>query len=83
MVRGPHEGIRRLSGNEKDILRGRFDSDQRAIFCFQKITVAQHRSAWQEESRFGSVDESRSKPALPPKSEWQHKLQETTQFSFG
>jgi hypothetical protein len=83
MVCGSHEGVRRLSGNEKDILRSRFHFDQCAAFCFQKVAVAQHRSARQEEGSFSSVGESRSKPALPPKIVWQHQLGETVQFSFG
>jgi hypothetical protein len=52
MVCGSHEGVRRLSGNEKDILRSRFHFDQCAAFCFQKVAVAQHRSARQEEGCF-------------------------------
>ena len=82
MVCGPHQGIRRLSGNAKDIFQSRFDSDQCAVFCFQQIAVAKYRPARQEQRRFSSVCERRSKPALPPKIERQHKLWERTTFSF-
>jgi hypothetical protein len=75
--------MRRLGSHEKDILTGRLDSNQCAVFCLQKISVAQQRSSGQEEGRFSSVGESGSKPALPSEIEWQHNLWETTQFSFG
>src|ERR1700730_10236194 len=55
MVRGPHQGMRRLGSHEKDILTGRLDSNQCAVFCLQKISVAQQRSSGQEEGRFSSV----------------------------
>jgi hypothetical protein len=83
MVRGAHQGVRRFSGNQQHIFRGRFDSDQGAVLCLQKIAVAQHRSARQEKGGFNSVRERRSKPAPAPKIEWQHKLRETMYFSFG
>jgi hypothetical protein len=82
VVRGTHQGIRRLGGHEKDIFRGRFDPDQRSVFGLQKVAVAQDGSARQEQGRFRSIRERRSKPALAPKIEWQHKLGERTQFSF-
>jgi hypothetical protein len=74
MVRRTHQGMRRVSSHEQDILWGRFDSDQSAVFRFQKIAVAQHRSTRQEKRRFSSVGERCSKPALTPKIERQHKL---------
>ena len=82
VVGGPHEGIRRLCGNEKDIFSGRFDFDQGAVFSFQKVAVAQYRAARQEEGRFSSVGQRRSQTALSPKIEWQHKLWEIAQLSF-
>jgi len=69
MVRGTHQGVRRLGGNAKDVFCSRFDPNQCAVFRLQKVPVAQHGSAWQEESRFSSIRERRSKPALGPKIE--------------
>ncbi len=83
VIGGPHQGIRRLCGNEKDIFSGRFDFDHGAVISFQKIAVAQHRAARQEEGRFSTVGERRSQTALSPKIEWQYQLWEIAQFSFG
>src|ERR1700730_16944840 len=82
MVHRTHQGIRRFSGHKEDFFRGRFDSDQSAVFCFQKIAVAQHRSTRQEKRRFSSVGERCSKPTLTPKIEWQDKLLESMEFRF-
>ncbi len=83
MVGGSHQGIRRLGGDEKDVLPGCFDFDQGAVFSFQKIAVAQHRAAWQEKGRFSTVGQARSQTAPLPEIERQHQFWEITQLVFG
>ncbi len=76
-----HQVVRLISGHVEHFFWSRHDSDQGTVSTFQKIAVAQHRTAWEEQGNLSSVVERGSQTALLPKLKGQNQSLEVYKFS--